>query len=77
VRKRSEKENSGDMVVAGARISTQRHGMCMSLFSIRLVHVEFEASTSRAQHGVEALSSVLANVAGKQDQVEASAEIDR
>jgi hypothetical protein len=77
MKSRFEKENSGDMVVAGARISTQRHGMCMSLFSIRLVHAEFEASTSRAQRGVEALSSVLANVAGKQDQVEASAEIDR
>jgi hypothetical protein len=49
----------------------------MSLISIRLVHGEFEASTSRAQCGVEALSSVLANIAGIQDQVEASAEMDR
>jgi hypothetical protein len=77
VKSQFEKENSGDMVMAGARISTQERGMWMSLISIRLVHGEFEASTSRAQRGVEALSSVLANIAEIQDQVEASAEIDR
>lgn len=61
----SPKKNSGPIWVLGSR--RKEHG---ELFSIQLVPGS-QASTSRAQRGVKALSSVLADAAGKNNQVEA------